>query len=105
MIKGMFFEITPDIRETIDTRKFPKTWDPDEKGYFLIKINRGLIEVGFVTSRHRLTKRLIGNNAEEMLHAIIRKGLVSKLAHAAYLGRELAKAEIALKRRKKYTQS
>ena len=39
-----------------------------------------------------------------MLDTILRLGLVSSLEHAAYLGRELAKAEIALSLKKSYEQ-
>lgn len=46
---------------------------------------------------HALKCMIEGKNAEEMTHTIIREGLIKNLAHAAYLGRELQKAEIALK--------
>jgi dihydropteroate synthase-like protein len=45
-----------------------------------------------------------GQTAEEVLSEITRLNLVSQLGHAAYLGRELAKAEIALKLGKDYLQ-
>ncbi|HLC65118.1 MAG TPA: DUF4346 domain-containing protein [Candidatus Nanoarchaeia archaeon] len=105
-IKGRYFDITEDLKETIDTRRFPRNWKPDPKGYFLIKVNREKkrIEVGYVTGKHRLTTKFTGNNAEELFYVILDKGLVSLLSHAAYLGKELAKAEIALKTNKKYHQ-
>ncbi len=47
---------------------------------------------------------IVGNNAKEILDTVIRLGLVSRLDHAGYLGRELKKAEIALKLGKSYVQ-
>lgn len=37
-----------------------------------------------------------GASAEDIANTIIKRGLLSRLDHAAYLGRELAKAETAL---------
>jgi dihydropteroate synthase-like protein len=45
-----------------------------------------------------------GETAEAVSKKIITEGLVSSLEHAAYLGRELEKAEIFLKLRKGYVQ-
>ena len=45
-----------------------------------------------------------GVDAESVLAEVLGRGLVSRLDHAAYLGRELAKAEAALKSGKGYVQ-
>jgi len=45
-----------------------------------------------------------GKTAESIYAKILQLGLVSKLDHAAYLGAELAKAEIALNTGKNYVQ-
>lgn len=45
-----------------------------------------------------------GDDAESVSKKIIKDGLVSSLEHAAYLGRELEKAELFLKLRKGYVQ-
>lgn len=47
---------------------------------------------------------LCGTTAEAICHTIAREELVSRFDHAAYLGRELQKAEIALKHKLNYTQ-
>ncbi len=54
----------------------------------------------------QITPSLIvkGKTAEQVYGLIIESGLVSKLDHAAYLGNELAKAEIALRTGKEYIQ-
>ena len=47
---------------------------------------------------------VVGRNAKEILDTILKLDLVSRLDHAGYLGRELMKAEIALKLGKNYVQ-
>ncbi len=106
-IKGTFHEISEDVEKVIETRRQPKPWRQDPKGYFLIKVNKkdGIIEVGFCSNDHHLKTKFIGTNADEMYHAIVKEGLVSLLVHAAYLGKELTKAELYLKGdHKEYTQ-
>ena len=46
--------------------------------------------------QHLLLRVVEGRGAEEICHTIVRLGQLTLLAHAAYLGRELAKAEAAL---------
>lgn len=55
-------------------------------------------------SWHKLNKIIVGKDAEAICHTIIREGLISRIEHAAYLGRELKKAEIALKKNLIYEQ-
>ena len=51
-----------------------------------------------------ITKTISGKNAIDIYNTIIRKRLLTRLEHAAYLGKELYKAELALKYGKKYKQ-
>lgn len=52
----------------------------------------------------KLNKIITGKDASEICHTIVREGLVSRLEHAAYLGREIQKAEDALKNNLPYEQ-
>lgn len=70
----------------------------DPSGDFRIWINNGRI----VCSHERLT--VVGDDAKSISDTIIKNNLVSRLDHATYLGRELEKAEIALKLGKNYVQ-
>jgi dihydropteroate synthase len=45
-----------------------------------------------------------GTTAVKICESIIRLGLVSDMGHATYLGRELEKAEIALRTGRSYVQ-
>ncbi len=70
----------------------------DPLGDFRIWIHKGKI----VCSHDRLT--VVGDDAKSISDTVIENDLVSRLDHAAYLGRELKKAEIALKLGKNYIQ-
>ena len=78
----------------------------DPKGYFLIKIDpkNKTINAGYCTIDNILKIEIIGKNALEIINTIIKENLISSLQHAADLGIELHKAEIALKKGIKYTQ-
>ena len=75
-----------------------RDWRMDTVGYFLIKVNREKqqIEAGFCKSGNKVEKIIIGKTAMEVFNTIIREDLISSLQHAADLGAELQKAEIAL---------
>ncbi len=77
----------------------------DVKGSFRISVDYdgGRIKaVHFVKGRPDVV--FVGGTAREVYEEIIGKGLVSRLEHAAYLGSELEKAEIALVTGKNYIQ-
>lgn len=89
----------PDDLEVVVASRDPSTsWEYDPVGYFLVFIDRArrLLRVEQHTQEHLRVKVFEGRRAEELCHTIVRHGAVTLLAHAAYLGRELAKAETAL---------
>ncbi|MBS3116836.1 DUF4346 domain-containing protein [Candidatus Woesearchaeota archaeon] len=107
MVKKKFIWIKQKehIRQMIKARHNPfKEWHPDSKGYFLIRVAHNRIEVGYVTTKHVISKMIYGTNAIELYNTIIRKKLLTRIEHAAYLGKEFYKAELALKYGKKYIQ-
>ena len=73
-------------------------WEYDPVGYHVIFVdrNRGLLRVEHHDQDHRLVTVYEGRGAPELGQTIVRRGGVTLLAHAVYLGRELAKAEAAL---------
>ena len=94
--------------QTIDAARSydDKEFNYDPKGYFLIRINRDRkkIEVGHCKQNNVILALFQGNNARELCQAIIKAGLISRLDHAAYIGRECLKAEAALKFNVEYVQ-
>ena len=71
---------------------------PDPAGYFVIypDARRGVISVEHFTNAGVLTSVVEGKTPAALYAGIIDRGLVSRLDHAAYLGRELARAERSL---------
>lgn len=81
-------------------------WQQDPRGYFTISVSQ---ERGEIVAEHhdtsgRTLKAISGKNAEDIYHFIVSSGLVSRQDHAAYLGRELGKAETALLSNAQYEQ-
>ncbi len=83
-----------------------KEWQADPKGYFLIKVFYDKEEIGirFMSYGHEALLDIYGTDAESIVQTAVRKKLLSSLQHAAYLGHELHKAEVALKRRLAFVQ-
>ncbi len=73
-------------------------YEMDPAGPFRISIAEGKILV-----RHERVS-VVGSNARDILNTLIDMGLVSRLDHAGYLGRELEKAEVALFFGRSYVQ-
>ena len=76
-----------------------KDFKLDPVGYFLIRYvaESQELEAGFCRSKNIIEKKIVGKTAEEVFNTIIREGLVTIKQHAADLGKELEKAEIAMK--------
>jgi len=100
-------ELSKDVKDVDATAEYDETeFNYDKEGYFLIRINPETkkIEVGHCRQNNVILEKFSGNNARELCQAIIKAGLISRLDHAAYLGRETLKAEMALKLNKPYVQ-
>ena len=80
----------------------------DPQGVFRIMVDRNaetIVALQFATAEADKPSNIIkGKTAEAVYAKIVEMGLVTKLNHAAYLGSELAKAEVALKTGKEYIQ-
>ena len=83
-----------------------REWVQDSLGFFTIKPypGEGIIRVRYYNAKHQLAAEIEGKTAEEIYNTICREKLVSSLPHAAYLGSELQKAEIAMKKNLPYVQ-
>lgn len=84
----------------------PKTLKMDKAGYFVvISSGRGeLLIVEHYGYDNKLLHVIEGKDAPSIYSAVIANGWLSELSHAAYLGRELARAELSLKHGFKYVQ-
>ncbi|MGE5664927.1 MAG: hypothetical protein ACM31I_11420 [Deltaproteobacteria bacterium] len=79
---------------------------PDPAGYFVIDISadKKIMRLEHYTPDHRLTAVLLGSNARDLYLSAVRRGLIARPDHAAYLGYELGKAERALLVGERYVQ-
>jgi len=102
--------------ETIRVGESRKKMTFDQAGFFTIMVDR---EEGMILVEHyanvekgtgrevdtgRLDRVFTGSSAEALCRAVTDSGLVTRLDHAAYLGRELARAEAALRSGGDYEQ-
>jgi len=78
----------------------------DPAGYLVVTPDRrrDLIVVEHYDNEGVLRAVVEGRRAEDLAATLLRKKLVTRLDHAAYLGRELTRAEIALEEGKPYIQ-
>ncbi|MAG16168.1 hypothetical protein CMO88_03840 [Candidatus Woesearchaeota archaeon] len=102
--KATLGEEIEDIDASASYDKDEFNYDP--KGYFLIRIipEKKKIEVGHCKQNNVILKKWSGNTAKELCQAIIKSDAISRSDHAAYLGRETLKAEVALKLGIEYVQ-
>ena len=114
ILKGKWWNINNNIKEIIPAKYDKiKDWVIDPKGYFLIKIDKenNLIRVGYClfkkldnNSIHDMIAEINGLTALEIVNTLIDKNYISSLQHAADMGIELNKAELALKYNLNYIQ-
>ena len=114
IIKGKWYDINKKIKKKI-VAKYDriKDWKMDPKGYFLIAIDRedSFIRVGYCKFTklgnnpvNDMVAEIKGKNALEIVNTLIREKFISTLQHAADMGIELHKAEMAIKLNLKYVQ-
>ena len=109
VIKGRWWDISKEGELSLIPAKYDriKDWKMDSRGYFLIKIYPETKEIGagFCTfPDNKLRAEVRGKTALEIVNTLIREDMISSLQHAADMGIELCKAEIAVKRNIKYVQ-
>lgn len=85
-------------------RHDPQRIKLDKAGYFVINTeDRGLV-VEHYSYKEELLRVIEGDSARDIYLTIIENGWVTKLDHAAYLGKELARAELSLQMEFDFTQ-
>ncbi|MFH1072828.1 MAG: hypothetical protein V1743_05350 [Nanoarchaeota archaeon] len=95
----------PENRKVVytDHRNFP--WKSDPKGYFLIKVEKGYICCGHVSSKHRMMTEFRGKEPLKIMKEIAHRKLVKNYEHIGYLTKELLRAKECLNKGEKYVQS
>ena len=114
IIQGRWYQINKKIKKKIKAKYHKiKDWVMDPKGYFLIAINREkkTLSVGYCIFKklgnkpiNDMVSIISGKTAIEIVNTLIKYKYISSLQHAADMGIELCKAEIALKYKLDYVQ-
>lgn len=86
--------------------KEPVKFRMDKAGYFVIlpQSSREAIVVEHYSYNNVLLRAIEGKNARSIYWTLIENGWVTQLDHSAYLGEELARAELSMKLGFKYVQ-
>lgn len=86
--------------------RVPERMASDPAGYFVVYVDRrrGMLSAEHFTNQGVLDTIVEGPTAIEVMAGIVQEKLVSRLDHSAYLGRELARAERALRMDEPYVQ-
>ena len=94
-----------DIPENAIQARSSKNWSLDPEGPVRIRIVSDSISGngGLIVAEHEKAS-VVGRNAREVMDTLLELEVISRLDHAAYLGRELEKAELALHYNRSYAQ-
>lgn len=89
-------DTTLGVQRVIAPTRISHAYQHDKAGKFIIGTDDKSIVLEHYNSKGQLLRLIQGASARDLCITLIRNGWVSRLDHAAYLGRELALAEIAL---------
>ena len=113
-IQGRWYNINKRIKKKIKAKYHKiKDWVMDPKGHFLIAIDREkkILRVGYCVFKkignkpiNDMVSVISGKTAIEIVNTLIKYKYISSLQHAADMGIELCKAEIALQYKLNYVQ-
>ena len=103
---GAFGGAPKDVKMPVVGATEPQHLVPDPAGYLVVypDVSRALLLVEHYTNAGVLDSVIEGHTATAVYSTIIERGLVSRLDHAAYLGRELARAHHTLRTGEPYVQ-
>lgn len=105
--QSLFVPLKVQTPKTITAQRLKnEEWVHDPEGFFLVLLDEenGLIKCEHYTQDGTLNEVIEGKLASNIANTAIKRGLLSRLDHAAYLGKELAKAETAISYNLPYTQ-
>ena len=90
----------------ITAKKYSKSVKLDKAGYFVIIPSKkdGNILIEHYSYDNKLLRKIEGKNSRDLYFTIIENNWVTELSHAAYLGKELARAEMSIKKDFKFIQ-
>ncbi len=102
----VYDSLAPAVEMVDATYMDPEMVKLDRYGYFVVvpKSDERLIYVEHYDYENSLLRIIRGRDARSIYWEIINEGWVSELSHAAYLGKELERAELSMSQGFKYVQ-
>ena len=99
-------ETTVTVPTVTSKKQSKKTVKLDKAGYFVIIPSKknGTILVEHYSYDNKKLRKIEGKNGRDIYFTIINNKWVTELSHAAYLGKELARAEMSIKKGFKFVQ-
>ncbi len=103
---GLFEGGPTDVAVTVVRAAEPERLVPDPAGYFVVYPDaaRRVLLVEHYTNAGVLDAMIEGATPTSVYATVIEKNLISRLDHAAYLGRELTRAHHSLESGERYVQ-
>lgn len=89
-------DTTLGVKRVIAPTRISHDYQQDKAGKYIIGTDKNSIVVEHYNSKGELLRLIQGKTARDLCIMLIRNGWVSRLDHAAYLGREFMLAEIAV---------
>lgn len=93
-----------EIEHVVASGTDPQRIKLDAAGYFVIHVEGEMLIVEHYSYKEKLLRVIEGRDARSIYLTLVRNGWISKLDHAAYLGKELARAEWSAKHRVGFIQ-
>jgi len=94
------------FREELVHGKKKEGFIPDPAGFVVVHVDHkmGRVIVEHYNYKRQVKYKIVGDDAESLCDTLLGRKLITRLDHAAYVGRELAKAEAGLRHGMRYTQ-
>ncbi len=99
-------DVLDDVPVIVGNYNEIEDWSMDKKGYFLIRLNkeRKVLELAHCKQLGVIDCIFEGKKPQDVYYEVHKAELISRVDHAAYVGKELHKAYICLKKGLEYVQ-
>ena len=105
--KEHLYEVSSEEKARVIPGVGETEYHPDKTGWFKVQVdreNRQIVAIHYPVGSNEPDAVIKGGDARVVYQTIIREKLISNYDHAAYLGKELEKAAMALRIGRSYVQ-
>ena len=94
----------PSVQQVLASGEDPEDIKLDQAGYFVIQVKNDTLLVEHYDYKNALVRVVKGSDARSIYLTLTRNEWVTRTDHAAYLGKELARAEFSMREGIEYVQ-